>query len=89
MEPTAADTIQQLVSALQEITASQPTAAADSTASQPAVAADSTVAACPPPNPEVACSADPMATPSLYSGLAEDCSGFLLQCPDVVKFMRK
>ncbi|KAG7326061.1 hypothetical protein KOW79_010986 [Hemibagrus wyckioides] len=75
MDPAAADTIQQLVSvlqrvlpALQETTASQPMAAADSIASQPTVAADSTAAAYPPLIPEVVCPAGPMATPSLYSG---------------------
>ncbi|XP_058251879.1 uncharacterized protein LOC131356711 isoform X3 [Hemibagrus wyckioides] len=87
MDPTAADTIRQLVSALQgvlpalqEATASQPATTTVPTAFQPATAADSTAAARPPPNPEVAYLSGTMATPSSYSGSAEDCSDFLLQC---------
>ncbi|XP_058242928.1 extracellular calcium-sensing receptor-like [Hemibagrus wyckioides] len=69
MEPTAADAIQQLASVLRRVLP----ALQESTASQPFPQP-------PPPNPEVVCPAGPMAMPSTYSGSAEDCSGFLLQC---------
>ncbi|KAG7333093.1 hypothetical protein KOW79_003228 [Hemibagrus wyckioides] len=65
MELTAADAIQELVGVLRRVLP----ALQESTASQPAAAADTTAAAPPPPNPEVACPAGPMATPSTYSGL--------------------
>ncbi|KAG7333502.1 hypothetical protein KOW79_003637 [Hemibagrus wyckioides] len=78
MDPTATDTICQLVSAiqgvlpgLQESTASQPATTTVPTASQPSAAADSIVAAHPPPNLEVAYPTGPMATPSSYSGPAK------------------
>ncbi|KAG7335457.1 hypothetical protein KOW79_000150 [Hemibagrus wyckioides] len=87
MDPAATETIRQMVSgqqgvlpALQEATATRPGAATVPTASQPAAAADSPTAACPLLNPEVTYLTGPMATPSSYSGSAEDCSGFLLQC---------
>ncbi|KAK3541056.1 hypothetical protein QTP86_012335 [Hemibagrus guttatus] len=66
---SALDPLHELVEALRRALASMPGSTAP--------ASSSTSAAASPSPPVIA---SPVATPALYSGSAEDCNGFLLQC---------
>ncbi|KAK3510314.1 hypothetical protein QTP70_001363 [Hemibagrus guttatus] len=66
---SAPDPLYELVEALRRALASMPRSTAPASSSASAVAS---------PSPPVI--ASPVAAPALYSGKAEDCNGFLLQC---------
>ncbi|ROL53862.1 hypothetical protein DPX16_9562 [Anabarilius grahami] len=70
------DPFQELVDAMRRVLTSQPLSSSFTTA-----AASTSTASTPSP----VFAASPMAKPAPYSGSAEDCSGFLLQCDLVLE----